>query len=34
MVLMMRIRPAGLLPIPAVAAQMRAAKGGKKRILV
>jgi branched-chain amino acid transport system permease protein len=32
MVLMMRIRPAGLLPIPAVAAQMRAAKSGKKRV--
>ncbi len=32
MVLMMRIRPAGLLPIPAVAAQMRAAHGGKKRV--
>jgi hypothetical protein len=32
MVLVMRYRPAGLLPIPAVAAQMRAGKVKRRKV--
>ena len=34
MVLMMRFRPAGLLPIPAVAARMRAGRVKRKKVKV
>jgi len=34
MVLMMRFRPAGLMPIPAVAAQMRAGRVKRKKIKI
>jgi len=34
MVLMMRYRPAGILPIPAVAAQMKAGRVKRKRVRV
>jgi hypothetical protein len=32
MVLMMRYRPAGMMPIPAVAAQMRAGRVKRKKV--